>query len=295
MIALSHHAETDSSPNPFINPSPYNTMVEMATRGGATYTNQPGLPGELIGVPRKKVAICGFEEQSVQTAPYDDPEWDVWGFNMANRMGFMRDREGRFRADAWFDLHEEHAQSAKDLAWINACPVPIYLTHQYGTNPLAIVLSLEDIQADILAQYGRQPKISYFASSFAYATALAIAMGYQTIGLFGVSLDWGRERVVERGNLEYWIGFAQGLGLDVQFSPNSKLLTHPGLYGIQYTQEKDGVEAACAEVMRQLLQSPGIRERLDAGLQERTRAMEQIRQKCANLVERIIYQSPGAV
>jgi len=237
------------------------------------------------------VAICGFEEQNDPTAPYDDPAWDIWGFNMANRMGFMRDSQGRFRADAWFDLHELHAQNEKDLAWINACPVPIYLTHAFGVNPLRRVYQPDAVLDAIALNYRHRPE-PYFCSSFAYALALALAQGYRHIGLFGVSLDWGRERIVERGNLEYWIGFAQGVGVTIELSDTSKLLTHPGLYGIEYTKEKEGVEAICAEVMRQLLQSPGIRERLDAGLQERTRAMEQIRQECANLVERIIYQSP---
>lgn len=268
MIALSYHAETDSSPHPFNDPSPLNREQD-----------------------RTRVAICGFEEQNDPTAPYDDPEWDVWGFNMANRMGFMRDSLGRFRADVWFDLHEEHAQNEKDLAWINACPVPIYLTHRFGTNPLARVYQPEAVLDAIAMNYRHRPE-PYFSSSFAYAVALALAQGYQRIGLFGVNLDWGRERVVERGNLEYWIGFAQGCGVTIELSGGSKLLTHPGLYGIEYTREKEGVEGACAEVVRQLLQSPGIKDKLDRTLRERTAALEQIQRTCANLVERLVYQSP---
>lgn len=265
---MSHHAPTDSTPNPFENPSPLN-----------------------MAKTREKVAIVGFVEQNERTAPYDDPEWDIWGFNMANRLGFMHDSQGRFRADRWFDLHEEHAQDAKDMAWINACPVPIYLTHAFGENVWTRKLWLDDVEFMIARRYKRLPVIDYFASSFAYATALALAEGYTTIGFFGVSLDWGRERVVERGNLEYWIGFAQGLGIDIVMSPNSKLLKHPGLYGIEYTKEKEGVEQLCAELVRQLLQSSGIKEKLDQSLVGRANALTHIRQECANLVDRLIYQS----
>jgi hypothetical protein len=186
-VTVSYDPHTDSTPNPFVDPSPLNARV---------------------GKRRMKVAIIGFEEQNGQTAPYDDPEWDIWGFNMANRLGFMRDRQNRFRADRWFDLHEAHAQSEKDMAWIDACPVPIYLPSRFGSNPHTEVFDLDTIEAEILSKYGRIVRTDYFASSFAMALALALSEGYTTIGLFGVSLDWGRERVVERGNLEYWIGLA---------------------------------------------------------------------------------------
>lgn len=268
-LILTHDPQTSSAPNPFVNPSPLN-----------------GLPG------RMKVALVGFEEQNQHTAPYDDPEWEIWGFNMANRLGFMRDEAGRFRADAWFDLHQLHAQSELDLAWIHKCPVPIYLTEQIGGNPHVRILDLEAIEHGILSRHGRMIACTYFASSFAYALALAISLGYTTIGLFGVSLDWGRERVVERGNLEYWMGVAEGIGLEVRTDPHSKLLTHPGLYGFHYDRERDGVIRSCAELMRQLAQSPDVAQALDDTLRERLEALELIKAECMSAVARVIYQSP---
>jgi len=270
-VQLSYDTATDSTPNPFVNPSPLNART---------------------GKRRQNVAIVGFEEQNGQTAPYDDPDWDVFGFNMANRLGFMRDSHDRFRADRWFDLHEEHAQSEKDMAWINACPVPIYLPSRFGSNPHAEVFDLEAIEAEILSKYGRIVRTDYFASSFALAFAMALSEGYTTIGLFGVSLDWGRERVVERGNLEYWIGVAEGLGVTVVLGERVKLCTHPGIYGIEYDKEKQGVIRLCGELMRQLLQSPDIAHTLDETLQLRTEALLQLRRDCGNAVQRLIFQSP---
>lgn len=238
------------------------------------------------------MAIIGFEEQNIRTAPYDDPAWDCWLFNMFNRLGFAHDELGRFRCDRAFDLHQLHAQSEKDLAWIHHCPVPIYLTHPIGANPRQRVLDLDAIEQRIFALYGRVVRCRYFASSFAYALALALSEGYQTIGLFGVSLNWGRERVVERGNLEYWIGIAEGLGVEIVLGERSLLLTHPGLYGIEYDRERDGVIDLCADLMRQLLQSPDIAARLDDTLLARTQAMEQLARECWARTQQIIYQSP---
>lgn len=266
--ALEYDALTYSSPHPFKNPSPLNG-----------------------GIGRTRVALVGFEEQTKRTAPYDDPLWDIWTFNMANRLGIMHDREGRFRADRWFDLHEEHAQDLKDMSWIMYCPVPIYLTETIGDNPNARVYNIESIMERIVTLYGRAPVITYFASSFAYALALAIAEGYTTIGLFGISLDWGRERIVERGNLEYWIGFAQGLGIAIQLGDGCKLLTHPGLYGFEYDKEKDGVLDLCAEVMRQLLQSSAMKDRLDANLKARMDELINLAQEANLCIQRLVSQS----
>lgn len=262
-IPLTMHGPTHSSPNPFENPSPLNQSII-----------------------RKKVAICGFEEQNNRTAPYDDPEWDVWGFNMANRLGFMHDGQGRFRADRWFDLHEAHAQSSADMAWINSCPVPLYLPTVFGVNPLARAYPLEWV-----CQKLKGP--AYFASSFAYAVALALVEGYSEIGLFGVNLDWGRERVVERGNLEYWMGIAAGMGRTLHLSPGSKLCTHPGLYGLEYAKEKEGVIEICATVIRQLLQDrdADYQSRFDADVTQRVTELLHLRSHIDNLVQRVIYQS----
>jgi hypothetical protein len=262
---MTRHEPTRSEPNPFENPSSLN--------------GQPG---------RMKFAICGFEEQNHRTAPYDDPEWDIAGFNMANRMGFMHDSEGRFRADLWFDLHEAHAQSEPDMAWIHTCPTVLFLPSVFTKNPNAVAYPL----AWVMKKIGGDAR-PYFASSFAYAFALALAQGYTTIGLFGVNLNWGRERIVERGNLEYWIGIAQGAGVEVVFSPDSKLLTHPALYGLEYTKEKEGVEQICVDTIRQLFQTPEMKHLFEKDLDDRIRVLNALRNEMDLAVQRLIYQGKG--
>lgn len=265
---LSYDPETFSSPNPFVDPSPLN--------------GQPG---------RTKVALVGFMEQNERTAPYDDPEWDLWCFNMGNRLGFMHDAQGRFRADRWFDLHEEHAQDAKDLAWIHKCPVPLYLTHAFSDNPMTRTLDLVDLQMRLSLRAGRLMRCDYFASSYAYAMALALADGYTTIGFYGMDLDWGRERIVERGNLEYWMGVAEGLGVTLEIGPQCKLLTHPGLYGIEYDKERDAVLDLCAELLRQLMQSTAMRERLEQNLDVRIQELSRLARECSFSLSRLVTQS----
>lgn len=193
----------------------------------------------LNGMPgRKKVSIVGFEQAYTPTAPMDDPKYEIWGLNHANRLGFMVDSLGRFRADRWFDLHQEHAQSKEDLDWIHTCPIPIYLTDKFTDNQNAIAYPIEKI----VASWG----YDYFCSSFAYMLALAAYEGFHEIRLDGINLGYGRERLVERGNLEFWIGILRGRRNVITIPDSSELLTHPYRYGFDYTEEKEAVEQMMA-------------------------------------------------
>ena len=204
------------------------------------------------GQPRRtKVAIVGFEEQLLRTAPLNDPSYEVWAFNHANRVGFMRDEHGDLRADCWFDLHEQHAQSREDLEWIHTCPVPIYLTSLYTDNPNARAYPIEAI----MDRYESR----YFCSSFAYALVLAHYMGYEEIALHGCNLAWGRERAVERGNLEYWIGRLHGDRCHIDTSGSPELCAHPHRYGFDYTEEKEWTERRMASLALELLADERIR------------------------------------
>jgi hypothetical protein len=187
---------------------------------------------------KRKVSIVGFEQALVPTAPMDDPAYEIWGLNHANRLGFMVDSRGRFRADRWFDLHQRHAQSDLDMIWIDQCPIPIYLTDQFTSNPRARVYPIDDV----VAYFGHE----YFCSSFAYMLTYAAMLGFDEIRLDGVNLSYGRERLCERANLEFWIGLLRGMEYNIVIPASSTLLTHPARYGFDYTKEKEAVEQIMA-------------------------------------------------
>lgn len=246
-----------------------------------------------VGKIRKKVALIGFEEKNLRTAPYSDPEWEVWGFNMGNRMGLHDDGCGRFRADRWFDLHEQHAQDEKDLDWINTCPCPIYLTDLFGNNPLAVRYPIEHVEAWLGERFGVMD--SYWCSSFAYAFALAMFEGFEEIGVFGINLDWGRERVYERGNLEFYMGLAMGSGIKVTVSPNSKLMTHFARYGFEYTREKEAVEQDIGELVRQVLGNEQMSAQADKALRFRHYALMMAGYQLNSQIQRLMHLKPSDV
>lgn len=233
--------------------SPYNCRYTVDYYGNISGDlNRLRLPGELAMPIRKKVSIVGFEQAYTPTAPMDDPAYEIWGLNHANRLGFMVDSQGRFRADRWFDLHQRHAQSEADLAWIDTCRLPIYLTDKFTENSYAVVYPV-----DVMS---RHYKLDYFCSSFAYMLVLACWIGFSEIRLDGINLSYGRERLVERGNLEYWIGRLQGEGYNIVIPESSTLLTHPYRYGFDYTEEKEAVEHLMAVSVLECLNDRAVRD-----------------------------------
>lgn len=225
------------------------------------------------GRQRKALAIVGTSADP-RHAPFDDPSVDVWGMNRSHRL--FADREGRFRADAWFDLHEAVAQEAEDLAWFDACPVPLYVPEEPATVPCYPANEmLRRFPIERCLDQGRD----YFACSAAYLLAFALALGYREVHLYGCAHAVGRELVVERACVSYWCGLLEGRGVRVvvhNVEPWDRLLTHPARYGLDYTAEKDAVHLICAEaalsVVKDAAGSVGgaeaLEQRIAAGLPE---------------------------
>lgn len=180
---------------------------------------------------RHRVAIVGGAPSRVE-APWFDPSTEIWGLNGIPSL----DPRGVFRADRFFQIHEEPRLDPVERAWLSVCPVPIYTAGQECENANALPYPIEAV----VAKYP-----DYFAVSFAYEIALALLEGFTEIGLFGVELPSGtlRERTVEWACLSFWIGFAKGRGVRVTLPETTTLAWHPARYGLQYDDEVKGVEA----------------------------------------------------
>ena len=87
----------------------------------------------------------------------------------------------------------------------------------------------------IKEKYGK-----YFCSSFVYMLIYAMHLGYKDILFIGI--DYGclgtiRENLIERPNLEYWIGRAEGEGINIDVSLCPYLLTSWKMYGYERINE----------------------------------------------------------
>lgn len=197
---------------------------------------------------RKRVAIIGFDQKTREQAPFDDPSVDIWGLNgghLAERHDgrpLFCDESGGFRADAWFQIHPPSSLSTREQGWLafaHQVRVPTLvreqdipsLTHYWPTvEPYLRGFPLDAVRAAF--------PDGLFASTFCLEIALALRLGYEEILLFGIdSRDLGRELVVERPALTYWMGVGHTKGVKVTMPEDSTLGRHPFVYGMEYLEE----------------------------------------------------------
>lgn len=194
---------------------------------------------------RRKVALIGASQlDPTERPPLEDPEWDVWSCNSLWRL--CLDAHGRFRADRWFELHPLPVQTPRELDEMYTCPVPLYVLEdeeapQWERFPLGALRE----------RWGAR---DYYTCTMAYQIALALTYGYQSIGLWGMELWQGtpRERYVEHRCVEYWLGVARGMGVEVVLPEYSQLISHKLLYGYQYREEAEMVERELEWLLNEL-------------------------------------------
>lgn len=177
---------------------------------------------------RTKVALVGFAS-SYKDAPYDDDAWEIWGLNEAWK--YLP------RWDRWFELHkreifakEGDRDQAAHVVWLQQQPAddrPIYMLQRFPDIPASRSFPLQELTE---AFFPDQPA-GYWTSSVSYMLALAIAEGFQEIGLYGIDLASETEYAYQRPAAEYLIGVARGMGRTVTIAPGSALLKAPARYG----------------------------------------------------------------
>lgn len=184
--------------------------------------------------PRKKVAIIAADPSYVE-APFNDPEWEIWSCN--SLWNICKDTHGDFRADRWFEMHPMSVQTPEEMKAIQRCPIPIYHLGDATTEQAPL-----GVEYPIVSVYKQFP-YNYFTCTFAYQIALAMKIGFTTIGLYGVELDRGtaRERAIEKPCVEFWIGLAIGYSIHIITPPTSRLANQTHRYGYDYHEEVDEV------------------------------------------------------
>lgn len=212
---------------------------------------------------KDRVAIVGFADGHRHMAPFDNPEFEIWGLNRLHSV-----LPGRY--DRWFEIHdvgmylgEKGPVDTDHLEFLRTFAGPVYLRPQDVGRimcPSAVPYPL----VPILRDYP-----NYFNNSISWMLALAISMGFKEIHLYGVDMAQDgvfvkdSEYRAQRPSCELFIGIALGRGITVHKPPGSDLLIADHLYGFE-----DG--------------SPMMRKRM-ARIEELNRRKDGVRQKLAEL------------
>jgi len=177
-----------------------------------------------------KVAILG-SGGTFERVPFGDPAWEIWGLNDL----YVAVPEN-VHVHRWFELHGDTAltrarRPVDHWARLDALGVPVYTFYDLPAVRLATRFPIDDV----LRLRG-----PYFSCTMAYQIAFALTLGATTIALYGIPLLGAREALVERPCVEWWMGYAAGLGVTMinEHPYTCGLGKHPYLYAWQDQMER---------------------------------------------------------
>ena len=183
----------------------------------------------------RKVCIVGFAKTSRDLAPYDSPEWEIWGVNDA--WSFAH------RADRWFEVHStwiyewELRRAKGHLDWLRQFGEQGGIVHLLDARqdmPHAVAFPFDmvcnSLWPERAVEGDHKTSRPYLTSSIAYMQALAIAEGFEEIAVVGVDMAADSEYADQKPCCEYLIGLARGRGIKCWLPESCGLLNGP-LYG----------------------------------------------------------------
>ena len=191
---------------------------------------------------KKTVAIVGSAWTSRMWAPYDDPDVEVWCFNE------MHGQLGVGKADRWFQLHKKWVWTSEEYVrfghteWLKEDrDYPLYMQQVYDGIPGATRFPLQEIQSRLLARIWRGETLlkKLFTTSMVYGIALALDEGFERIELYGIELVMAGEYGYQREGMAFWLGKADGMGVEVWMPEKCELLKAP-LYAYEETRQSGG-------------------------------------------------------
>jgi len=203
------------------------------------------LPPEIQNLKKKdKCAIVGFAPSWYQ-APWDDPEFSIFGINeLYKYTGAESERfKVKPRYDAWFELHDiEKSPSKKKKEhqdFLMNCPYPLITQKHWDKYPTSIGYPRYEIKQFIGTNFitddkpGVGSKFTDYSNQISWMIALAIAMGYREIHIYGVDMAANTEYNFQRASCQFFIGVAIGLGIKVLIPKSSELCKHYCDYGFE--------------------------------------------------------------
>lgn len=250
------------------------------------------------------VCIVGFADGhrhlALNLIGREEPDTEFWGINRLHAV-----LPGR-TWHRWFEIHDLkkfYRDDEEHRGFLAGALAPVYIRPQDA--PLAKAWGIKAATPypldDVLEAFPR-----YFTNTISYLLALAILMEFEKISMFGV--DMAQDTVLhaeyaeQRPSCEYFLGVAQGLGIEVELPPGSDLLKSFTLYGFdddtiargKLLSRREELNQRLANVQGQVAQLDGQRGQMIGGINQLQGALQQVDYELRNLMpsEAIVGPAP---
>lgn len=173
----------------------------------------------------RKIAIVGWAGTSRDLAPWADPTWEKWGLNtMSQHLPYAQNMQRVYQLHTAEDVRRDASEDPPYWAWMcQNQTIPIYMHFPQPEIPMAVQYPTEEV----LKKYR-----NYFTNTVSWMIAHAIEEDADTIGVWGVDMAAASEYAAQRPSCEYYLGIAQGKGIEIVLPPESDLLRTAGQYGL---------------------------------------------------------------
>jgi len=182
---------------------------------------------------KKTVAIVGGGWPTGPWAPWGEIE--VWCCNEMHGKPWV-EMNGVTR---WFQIHPKGSFTKEHRfnhwEWLQEKhPFPIYMHQVYDDVPNSVPYPLRKIQNELIGNLycGEEKVKKLFSSTISYQVAQALYEGYKRIELFGIELNLEGEYAYQRELMAFWMGKADGMGVEMWMPKSCRLLVAP-LYGYE--------------------------------------------------------------
>jgi len=191
---------------------------------------------------KKTVAIVGAAWTSGPWAPWGEIE--VWCMNELHGVPWVK-VDGITR---WFQMHDKSSFTKEHKhnhwGWLQEeHDFPIYMLQKYDDVPNSVPYPLRKIQNGLIGNFyrGEEKMEKLFSSTMNYQVAQALYEGFERIEVFGIEMLGKGEYSWQREAMAFWMGKADGMGVDVWLPEPCALLVQP-LYGYEEVRKGDSGE-----------------------------------------------------
>lgn len=164
-----------------------------------------------------------------ETCPFDKETWVVGKMIMLGKpIGRIDMLFSMDDFDHWLSIRRGGFTKEQYVARVVETNVPYYSSVRNDNIPTSREYPMKDVLAKL--------KVPYFSNTVCYMLAYAIFQRVQSISLYGIGQMGTHEYVAERAGVEFWLGMAMGMGIEVNIMTTSLLLQNNSGYPYGYVE-----------------------------------------------------------